>query len=44
MAGRGEPFDVAILGGGMAGIAGALEARRRDARVVLFEPGPIGGT
>lgn len=39
-----KPFDVAILGGGMAGISAALEARRRDARVVLFDPGPIGGT
>jgi NADPH-dependent 2,4-dienoyl-CoA reductase/sulfur reductase-like enzyme len=40
----GEPVDVAIVGGGMAGISGALAARRRGARVVLFEPGPIGGT
>ena len=40
----GEPVDVAIVGGGMAGISGALEARRRGARVVLFDPGPIGGT
>ena len=40
----GDPVDVAILGGGMAGISAALEARRRGARVVLFEPGPIGGT
>ncbi|MGI8972749.1 MAG: FAD-dependent oxidoreductase [Gaiella sp.] len=36
--------DVAILGGGMAGITAALAARRRGARVVLFEPGPVGGT
>ena len=40
----GRPVDVAILGGGMAGIIAALQARRRGARVVLFEPGPIGGT
>ena len=40
----GSPVDVAILGGGMAGITAALEARRRGARVVLFEPGPVGGT
>jgi glycine/D-amino acid oxidase-like deaminating enzyme len=40
----GDPVDVAILGGGMAGISAALDARRRGARVVLFEPGPIGGT
>jgi len=36
--------DVAILGGGMAGVTAALAARRRGARVVLFEPGPVGGT
>ena len=40
----GEPVDVVIIGGGMAGISGALEARRRGVRVVLFDPGPIGGT
>ena len=40
----GNPVDVAILGGGMAGISAALEARRRGARVILFDPGPIGGT
>lgn len=38
------PVDVAVLGGGMAGISAALDARRRGARVVLFDPGPIGGT
>jgi glycine/D-amino acid oxidase-like deaminating enzyme len=41
---RDSRADVAVLGGGLAGITGALEARRRGARVVLFEPGPIGGT
>ena len=41
---RGRPVDVAIVGGGMAGITAALHARRRGARVVLFEPGPMGGT
>jgi glycine/D-amino acid oxidase-like deaminating enzyme len=40
----GDSVDVAILGGGMAGISAALEARRRGARVLLFDPGPIGGT
>ncbi len=40
----GDPVDVAILGGGMAGISAALEARRRGARAMLFDPGPIGGT
>ena len=40
----GHPYDVAIIGGGMAGIAGALAAVSRGAKVVLFEPGPVGGT
>jgi glycine/D-amino acid oxidase-like deaminating enzyme len=40
----GHPYDVAILGGGMAGVTAALQARKRDAKVVLFEPGPMGGT
>ena len=39
-----DPVDLAVLGGGMAGISAALDARRRGARVVLFDPGPIGGT
>jgi glycine/D-amino acid oxidase-like deaminating enzyme len=39
-----DPVDVAVLGGGMAGISAALDARRRGARVALFDPGPIGGT
>lgn len=39
-----SPIDVAVIGGGMAGISAALDARRRGARVVLFDPGPIGGT
>jgi glycine/D-amino acid oxidase-like deaminating enzyme len=40
----GGPVDVAVIGGGMAGISAALDARRRGAHVVLFDPGPIGGT
>lgn len=44
MSGRARPVDVAILGGGLAGITAALQARRRGAHVVLFEPGPVGGT
>lgn len=40
----GHPYDVAIIGGGMAGIAGALAAANRDAKVVLFEPALLGGT
>ena len=40
----GHPYDVAVIGGGMAGIAGALAATRRGAKVVLFEPAALGGT
>jgi len=40
----GHPYDVAVIGGGMAGIAGALAAARRGAKVVLFEPAALGGT
>lgn len=40
----GHPYDVAVLGGGMAGIAGALTAVRKGAKVVLFEPAALGGT
>ena len=40
----GHPYDVAILGGGLAGISGALTAVRKGAKVVLFEPGALGGT
>lgn len=39
-----HPYDVAILGGGMAGISGALTAAGKGAKVVLFDPGPLGGT
>lgn len=40
----GRPYDVAVIGGGMAGMVSAFHARRRGAKVVLFEPGAIGGT
>ncbi len=40
----GHPYDVAIVGGGLAGISGAMTAVRKGAKVVLFEPGPLGGT
>jgi glycine/D-amino acid oxidase-like deaminating enzyme len=39
-----QPYDVAVIGGGMAGITGALSAARRGAKVVLFEAGLLGGT
>jgi pyruvate/2-oxoglutarate dehydrogenase complex dihydrolipoamide dehydrogenase (E3) component len=39
-----ERFDVAVIGCGMGGWAGVRHARRRRARVALFEAGPIGGT
>ena len=40
----GHPYDVAVIGGGMAGIAGALTAVRKGAKVALFEPAALGGT
>ncbi len=39
-----ERFDVAVIGSGMGGWAGVRMARRRGARVALFESGPVGGT
>jgi NADPH-dependent 2,4-dienoyl-CoA reductase/sulfur reductase-like enzyme len=36
-------FDVAVLGGGPAGMAAATEAARSGARVVLLEEGPTPG-
>ena len=41
---RRRVYDVAVIGCGMGGWAGASAARRRGARVALFESGPIGGT
>jgi sarcosine oxidase subunit beta len=35
-------FDVAIIGGGLAGCSAALHARRRGASVILFERGRCG--
>jgi pyruvate/2-oxoglutarate dehydrogenase complex dihydrolipoamide dehydrogenase (E3) component len=45
---RGEPrdkgrYDLAVLGGGYAGILTALEAARHGARVALAERGQLGG-
>lgn len=40
----GEPFDVAIIGGGSAGLAAAVTAAREGARTVLIERhGCLGG-
>jgi pyruvate/2-oxoglutarate dehydrogenase complex dihydrolipoamide dehydrogenase (E3) component len=35
---------VAVIGAGMGGYAGAMEARKRGLRVLLFESGAVGGT
>lgn len=40
---RTKTIDVAILGGGAAGLAAAREARRREASVVIVNDGPLGG-
>src|SRR3970040_737674 len=34
------PFDVAVLGGGNAGLSGALTARQAGARVIVLECAP----
>lgn len=39
-----DRYDVAVIGAGMGGWAGVRMARRRGARVALFESGPAGGT
>ena len=36
-------YDLVVIGGGAAGLVAAKEARRRGARVVLVQDGPIGG-
>ena len=45
---RQEPapmdFDLVVLGGGSAGLAGALRAAHHGARVALLEPAALGGT
>jgi mercuric reductase len=37
-------YDLAIVGSGGAAFGAAIEARRRDARVVMVERGTVGGT
>lgn len=44
MASGRENWDLAVIGGGSGGLACAQRAAEHGARVVLAEPGPIGGT
>lgn len=39
-----DDFDLVVIGGGSGGLAGAFRAAAHGARVVLLEPGPLGGT
>jgi glutathione reductase (NADPH) len=39
-----DQYDLAVLGGGSGGLAAAQQAARLGAKVVLFEPGRLGGT
>jgi glycine/D-amino acid oxidase-like deaminating enzyme len=41
--GFSERFDVAVIGGGIVGVATAYELARRGVSVVLLEKGVIGG-
>jgi len=36
-------YDLVIIGGGSGGLVAAREARRRGARVVIVQDGPVGG-
>jgi pyruvate/2-oxoglutarate dehydrogenase complex dihydrolipoamide dehydrogenase (E3) component len=38
-----DDYDLVVIGGGAAGLVAAREGRRRGARVVLVQEGPIGG-
>ena len=37
-------YDLIVLGGGSAGLAGAIRAAQYGKRVALLEPGELGGT
>jgi glutathione reductase (NADPH) len=39
-----EQYDLVVIGGGSGGLAAAQRAAEHGARVVLAEPGPLGGT
>lgn len=39
-----DRWDLIVIGGGSGGIAAARRAAEYGARVLLFEPGPLGGT
>ena len=39
-----EKYDLVVIGGGSGGLAAAQRAAEYGARVVLAEPGPLGGT
>ena len=39
-----EVYDLVVVGSGSAGVAAALEARSRGARVLVVEAGTLGGT
>jgi glutathione reductase (NADPH) len=39
-----EKFELVVIGGGSGGLATAQRAADYGARVVLIEPGPLGGT
>ncbi len=39
-----EVYDLVVVGSGSAGVAAALEARSRGARVLIVEAGVLGGT
>lgn len=39
-----EPWDLVVIGGGSGGLACAQRAARHGARVMIAEPGPLGGT
>ena len=39
-----HPFDLIVIGGGSAGLAGAFRAAGHGARVAMFEPDALGGT
>ena len=36
-------YDLVVIGGGAGGLVAAREARRRHARVVILQDGPLGG-